>query len=81
MIKLLIVAVIIVALAFLMLGANLLVFKRKFPETEVGRNKNMAKLGLTCPQCDEKRIHGHRKKPVKLNPDKMAPDWESIKVS
>jgi len=78
MLKLLIIVLIIVALSFLMLGVNVFLFKKKFPETEVGRNKNMAKLGLTCPVCDEKRSQSRPNKPVKLNPDKLTPDWSSL---
>ncbi len=55
MLKLLIVVVILVASAFLLLGLNIFFLKRKFPETEVGKNKNMNKLGLVCPKCEEKR--------------------------
>lgn len=78
MMKLWIVAVIVVALAFLMLGVNVLLFRKRFPETEVGKNKNMAKLGLICPKCEENRNYRRRNKPVKLNPDKLVPDWPSI---
>lgn len=55
MIKLLIVVLILVTSAFLLLGMNVFFFRRKFPETEVGKNKDMHKLGLVCPKCEEKR--------------------------
>lgn len=78
MLKLLLIVTIIVALAFLLLGINVFLLKRKFPETEVGRNKDMMQLGLTCPKCDEKRKYRYKSKPVKLNPGKLRPDWSSI---
>ncbi len=48
----------IVAIAFAGLGLNILFRKNgKFPETEVGSNKNMRNLGITCTKQDEIKIH------------------------
>ncbi len=49
-------AVALVGIAFLGLGIN--IFFRKdgqFPETEVGKNKEMRKLGIYCTKCEEGR--------------------------
>jgi DNA-directed RNA polymerase subunit RPC12/RpoP len=68
----------LVALSILLLGINIFVFGRKFPETEVGKNKNMIRLGLRCPQCEE-RIRYHKVKPVKINPKTLKTDWTVLK--
>lgn len=53
-IKLLIPAVLIVGIAGIFLGIRMLVQKNgKFPETEVGHNKEMRKLGITCAKAEE----------------------------
>jgi hypothetical protein len=54
------------------------VFGRKFPETEVGKNKDMIRLGLRCPQCEE-RSRYRKLQPVKLNLKTLQPDWTNIK--
>ena len=44
----------VLALCMAGLGINILLRKGgKFPETEVGSNKNMRKLGITCAKQDE----------------------------
>ena len=77
MLQLIIIAGTLVALSMLLLGINIFVFGRKFPETEVGRNLNMIRLGLRCPQCEE-RIRFRKLKPVKINPKTLHPDWSVI---
>jgi hypothetical protein len=53
-IKLLLPAILIVAIALLFLGIRMLVQKNgRFPETEVGRNKEMRKLGIQCAKAEE----------------------------
>ena len=53
----------IVGIAFAGLGLNLLFRKNgKFPETEVGSNKNMRNLGITCTKHDEMKIHRQEKR-------------------
>ncbi|MFO7370114.1 MAG: hypothetical protein R6X09_07595 [Bacteroidales bacterium] len=77
MLQVLLIAIAIVALAVLLLGINIFVFGRKFPETEVGKNKNMIRLGLRCPQCEEKARY-RRSKPVRLSPSELRPDWKAM---
>lgn len=46
----------LVGFAFLAMGIN--IFFRKgsdFPETEVGKNKQMRQLGIYCTKCEEGR--------------------------
>lgn len=53
-IKLLLPAILIIAVAFVFLAIRMLVRKNgKFPETEVGRNKEMRKLGIQCAKAEE----------------------------
>jgi hypothetical protein len=54
LIKVLILSVILTGFAFLALGIKIFFVKKgKFPETSVGHNKEMRKLGLTCPRQEE----------------------------
>jgi hypothetical protein len=78
MFKIVVIAVAIVALSVLLLGINIFIFGRKFPETEVGKNKHMIRLGLKCPHCEE-RARYRKTRPVKLDPAYLKPDWRSIK--
>jgi hypothetical protein len=74
MLQLLIIVSILVAISLFLLGINIFVFNRKFPETEVGKNRNMIRLGLRCPQCEE-RSHYRKTRPVKINTKTLQPDW------
>ena len=61
-----------VGIAFLALGFNIFFRKGKdFPETEVGKNKNMRDLGISCVKCEEiKRYKKTRK--LKINPKELT---------
>jgi len=51
---LIIISAILLALCFAGLALNILLRKNgKFPETEVGDNKHMRRLGITCVKQDE----------------------------
>lgn len=53
-IKLLLPAILIIGIALIFLGVRMLIRKNgKFPETEVGHNKEMRKLGINCARVDE----------------------------
>lgn len=78
MLQLILIVSIIVGFALLLLGINIFVFGRKFPETEVGKNVNMIKLGLRCPQCEE-RIHYRKMKQRRINFRTLRPDWSVLK--
>ena len=78
MLKLLGVVVLVVALAFVLLGINIFLFRRKFPETEVGKNRHMKKLGLACPHCEERKQLKKNLKPVSIRPESLKPDWENL---
>ena len=48
------ITLVLVAIAVAGLGLNIFFRKNgKFPETEVGSNKNMKNLGITCTKHDE----------------------------
>lgn len=53
MIKLFLVVLVLITLAFLGLGFNIFFRKKKFPEHEVGHNKNMKAMGIKCTKCEE----------------------------
>ncbi len=56
LVAVIIVFAIVLALCMAGLGISMLLRKNgKFPETEVGSNKNMRKLGITCAKQDEMR--------------------------
>jgi hypothetical protein len=78
MLQLIIIVSALVAISILLLGINIFVFGRQFPETEVGKNKNMIRLGLRCPHCEE-RIRYRKIKPIKINLKKLQPDWGTLK--
>jgi hypothetical protein len=61
MVAYLILVLTVVVISFVFLGFNIFIRKKSFPETEIGRNKEMRKLGLTCPKCEEIReLHKKR---------------------
>jgi flagellar basal body-associated protein FliL len=58
-----IITIVLVALAFAGLGLNILFRKNgKFPQTEVGSNKNMKNRGITCTKQDELKVFRQEKK-------------------
>jgi len=51
LIKLLIISTILLIISFVFLGIRILIKANgRFPETHVGHNKEMKKLGITCAQ-------------------------------
>lgn len=78
MFQLLVTVSALVAISILLLGINVFIFGRKFPETEVGKNRNMIKLGLRCPQCEERR-HYQRIRPARVNTKTLHPDWTVLR--
>jgi len=62
MLQVFLVVAVLVGLAFVGLGFNIFFRKIAFPENEVGKNKNMKSLGLSCTKCNEmKRFREIRK--------------------
>ncbi|GHT21007.1 hypothetical protein FACS189430_00370 [Bacteroidia bacterium] len=59
MVSLFLIVLTVVALSFLGLGIGVWV-KGKFPDTHVGHNKNMKKLGITCAQDDSSLCQGRK---------------------
>ncbi|TSA36169.1 MAG: hypothetical protein D4R64_08250 [Porphyromonadaceae bacterium] len=57
------ITIVLVALAFAGLGVNILFRKNgKFPQTEVGSNKNIKNLGITCTKQDEMKMYRQERK-------------------
>ena len=59
--KVFLAAVLFIGLCVLGLGVS--IFFRKgghFPETDISKNKDMKRLGITCPREDELREQGER---------------------
>ncbi|MFA5713570.1 MAG: hypothetical protein WC960_05270 [Bacteroidales bacterium] len=55
--QLLLISILFVALAMFLLSFNIIFRKDgKFPETEVGHNLEMQKLGLKCAKAEEKSL-------------------------
>ncbi len=53
----------IVAVSFLAMGVSVFFRKNgKFPTFEIGKNKDMRKLGITCAKHDEIKCHNRLKK-------------------
>ena len=56
-------SLLLVAIAFVALGVGVFFLPaRKFPETEVGHNRHMRELGISCAKCDERRAWKKKKK-------------------
>lgn len=74
-------AVVLVALAFLALGAGIF-FRRdgKFPETEIGKNRHMRELGIYCVKCEERiKWNKSRKyKKLKIQANRLKLDLSRI---
>ncbi len=77
MLQLILIVSVIVAVSILLLGINIYIFGKKFPETEVGKNKNMIRLGLSCPSCEE-RARYRKMRPVRINVKTLKPDWDRL---
>ncbi len=79
--EVLLLAVVILGISFLALGVNIFFRKEgKFPETEVGKNRKMRELGITCVKCEEHKKYRQtkRKKNVRINPAKLTIDVEGL---
>ena len=63
LIKLFLITGVIVAISFIAMGISIFFRKNgKFPIFEIGKNKDMRKLGITCLKHDELKCHNHHKK-------------------
>jgi hypothetical protein len=69
-IKLLLITLAFVAVAFMLMAIRMLVVRGgKFPNTSVSGNRHLRQMGITCAKCDEQAKFNrmHRKK-IKVNP-------------
>lgn len=69
MLQVLLISIVLVGIAFLALGLNIFFTKRSFPETEVGHNKKMKELGISCAKCDEWKSFRKKRKFTNLKLD------------
>jgi len=61
--NILIPALVILTIAMIAMALNILVKKNgKFPAYQIGHNKDMAKMGISCVKHDELKCHRARKK-------------------
>jgi hypothetical protein len=77
MLETILISLALIALAFMGLGISIF-FRHngRFPETEIGRNRKMRELGITCAKCDEMKIWKDQKKknPAEINPGDLKID-------
>lgn len=79
--EVLLLAIALVGISFVALGVNIFFRKEgKFPETEVGKNRKMRDLGISCAKCEEHRKYREikRKKKAQINPAKLSIDIEGL---
>ncbi|MCK4631521.1 MAG: hypothetical protein KAT40_08760 [Bacteroidales bacterium] len=68
LIKLFLITGVVIAVSFLAMGISIFVKKNgKFPSFEIGKNKEMRKLGITCAKHDEIKCHNRHKKEKPCN--------------
>ena len=70
-IRLLLVTLILLALAFLLMAIRIILIKSGvFPNTSVGGNKNLRQMGIKCVRCEEQaKFNQIRKQKNKLKID------------
>lgn len=57
------ISIALISLAFLGMALNILIKKKgKFPAYQVGHNKNMARMGISCVKHDEIKCHKELRK-------------------
>lgn len=63
--KILILSLILLCIAMLGMALNILVKKKgRFPAYQVGHNRDMRKMGITCVKHDEIRCHNKNTKEI-----------------
>ncbi len=76
------ISIVLVGISFLILGVRIFFVKGgNFPETEVGTNRNMRQLGITCVKCDESKRYREavRKRAAKnINPSFLKLDVSGL---
>lgn len=72
MIKILLLSLVFISIAFLALGVNIFIRKKKFPHTHIGGNKEMAKRGIYCAKTFDKIEQKKVKEEIRLKNLKNA---------
>ena len=77
--KIFLLAVLLVSIAFIALGISIF-FRRdgKFPETEIGKNKKMRELGIYCVKCEERKEWNKKNRNAKIKPDTLKIDLSRL---
>jgi hypothetical protein len=70
-VEILIASVIIILISFLLLGFNIFFMKKRFPETSVGHNRDMRKLGIYCVKCEEQKKYRQERSRFRLDAKKI----------
>jgi hypothetical protein len=78
MLQFIIIVSVLVGLSMLLLGINIFIFGRKFPETEVGKNRHMIQLAIRCPHCEERKMYKNVRQ-SRIDFKDLQPDWSMIK--
>ena len=65
MLEVLLISIVLVAIAVLGLGVNVIIRKKKFPHTHIGGNKEMVKRGIYCTKTMDKIEYNKTKKEIK----------------
>ena len=61
--NILLLSVVLISISMLGLALNILVKKKgKFPAYQVGHNRDMHRIGISCVKHDEKKAHWKRRK-------------------
>lgn len=77
--KVFLLSILLISLAFIALGVSIFFRKGgKFPETEIGHNKHMKKMGITCVKCEETK---KTKKKLIIERLKITPSELKLDIS
>jgi hypothetical protein len=79
--KVVLLSIVLISISFIGLGISIFFRKNgKFPETEIGKNKNMRRLGITCVKCDEFRRAKqlNKRRNIKIIPARLKLDLGRI---
>ena len=74
-IKIILLAIVIVGIAFVGLGINIVTSKkRKFPNIHIGSNPNMQKRGISCAQTFDKIEQAKAKRELRFKELSLSED-------
>lgn len=71
-------SVVLLALGLLGMAFNIVFLKKRFPETSVGHNKNLRKLGIKCEKCEEMKRCRPKNNKQQESKNAQLPDFGQI---